>query len=315
MTTPSNAMPESSLDVQAIAPAAMSATQPFLWSVRRELWENRSIYIAPLAAAGVAMLGFFMGLFWLPHSVHRMAGMGPGEQFLMEVMPYGHTGWLLLMTAFVVGVFYSLDALYGERRDRSILFWKSLPVSDVTTVLSKASIPLVVLPVLVVVIAVVTHLVMVLISTAVLLLSGINPVTLWRQLPLFQMELVLIYGVIVLALGQAPLFAWLLLISGWGRRAAFLWAVLPPLAICAVEKFAFNTHHFAALLLYLITGGSGNAFSFRTPSGAPVDPHFIPLAQITPGRFLSSPGLWIGLAFTAVFLAAAVRLRRYREPI
>jgi ABC-2 type transport system permease protein len=233
----------------------------------------------------------------------------------MEVMPYGHTGWLLLMTAFVVGVFYSLDALYGERRDRSILFWKSLPVSDVTTVLSKASIPLVVLPVLVVVIAVVTHLVMVLISTAVLLLSGINPVTLWRQLPLFQMELVLIYGVIVLALGQAPLFAWLLLISGWGRRAAFLWAVLPPLAICAVEKFAFNTHHFAALLLYLITGGSGNAFSFRTPSGAPVDPHFIPLAQITPGRFLSSPGLWIGLAFAAIFLAAAVRLRRYREPI
>jgi hypothetical protein len=91
--------------------------------------------------------------------------------------------------------------------------------------------------------------------------------------------------------------------------------VLPPLAICAVEKFAFNTHHFAALLLYLITGGSGNAFSFRTPSGAPVDPHFIPLAQITPGRFLSSPGLWIGLAFAAIFLAAAVRLRRYREPI
>jgi len=106
-------MPESSLDVQAIAPAAMSATQPFLWSVRRELWENRSIYIAPLAAAGVAMLGFFIGLFWLPHSVHGMAGMDPGEQFLMEVMPYGHTGWLLLMTAFVVGVFYSLDALYG----------------------------------------------------------------------------------------------------------------------------------------------------------------------------------------------------------
>jgi len=315
MTTPSNAMPESSLDVQAIAPAAMSATQPFLWSVRRELWENRSIYIAPLAAAGVAMLGFFIGLFWLPHSVHARAGMDPGEQFLMEVMPYGHTGWLLLMTAFLVGVFYSLDALYGERRDRSILFWKSLPVSDVTTVLSKASIPLVVLPVLVVVIAVVTHLVMVLISTAVLLLSGMNPVTLWRQLPLFQMELVLIYGVIVLALGQAPLFAGLLLISGWARRTAFLWAVLPPLAICFIEKVLFKTMHFAHLLGYLVTGGSANAFSFRTSSGAPVDPHFIPLSQITPGRFLSSPGLWIGLVFAAAFLAAAVRLRRYREPI
>ena len=315
MTTPSNAMPESSLDAQAIAPAAMSATQPFLWSVRRELWENRSIYIAPLAAAGVAMLGFFIGLFWLPHSVHARAGMDPGEQFLMEVMPYGHTGWLLLMTAFLVGVFYSLDALYGERRDRSILFWKSLPVSDVTTVLSKASIPLVVLPVLVVVIAIVTHLLMVLISTGVLILSGINPMTLWTQLPLLQMELVLVYSVIVLALGQAPLFAGLLLISGWARRTAFLWAVLPPLAICFIEKVLFKTTHFAHLLGYLVIGGATNAFSFRTPSGAPVDPHFIPLTQITPGRFLSSPGLWIGLAFAAVFLAAAVRLRRYREPI
>jgi ABC-2 type transport system permease protein len=73
--------------------------------------------------------------------------------------------------------------------------------------------------------------------------------------------------------------------------------------------------HFAHLLGYLVTGGAANAFSFRTPNGAPVDPHFIPLSQITPGRFLSSPGLWIGLAFAAAFLAAAVRLRRYREPI
>jgi len=138
---------------------------------------------------------------------------------------------------------------------------------------------------------------------------------LWRQLPLFQLELVLLYGVIVLALGQAPLFAGLLLISGWARRTAFLWAILPPLAICFFEKVVFHTMHFAHLLGYLITGGTANAFSFRTPAGEPVDPHFIPLAQITPGRFLSSPGLWIGLAFAAVFLAAAVRLRRYREPI
>jgi ABC-2 type transport system permease protein len=312
MSTPSSAAHGSSLETQASASVEVPATQLMYWSVRREVWENRSIYIAPLAAAGVAMFGFFIGLFWLPGSMHGHAGMDP---FLMEVMPYGHTGWLLMMTAFLVGVFYSLDALYGERRDRSILFWKSLPVSDVTTVLSKASIPLVVLPVLVVAITVVTHLVMVLISTGVLILSGSNPMTLWTQLPLLQMELVLVYSVIVLALGQAPLFAGLLLISGWARRTAFLWAVLPPLAICFIEKVLFKTTHFAHLLGYLVIGGATNAFSFRTPSGAPVDPHFIPLAQITPGRFLSSPGLWIGLAFAAVFLAAAVRLRRYREPI
>jgi ABC-2 type transport system permease protein len=314
MTTPPNPVAQTPFEGQAIASAATSSTQPFYWSVRRELWENRSIYIAPLAATGVAMLGFFIGLLGLPRCM-RAVEADPGQQFLMLIMPYGHTHWLLLMTAFVVGVFYSLDALHGERRDRSILFWKSLPVSDRTTVLSKASIPLVVLPVLVVVISVVTHLIMVVISTGVLILIGTSPIAMWRQLPLFQMELVLIYGVVVLAMGQAPLFAGLLLISGWARRTAFLWAVLPPLAICFMEKVLFKTMHFAHLLGYLVTGGTANAFSFRTPSGAPVDPHFIPLAQITPGRFLSNPGLWIGLAFAAVFLAAAVRLRRNREPI
>jgi ABC-2 type transport system permease protein len=315
MTTPPNPAQRNLHEGQASSDAVMSATQPFFWSVRREVWENRSIYIAPLAAAGVAMLGFLIGLLVAPHSHHGQGSGETGEQFVMLVMPYGHTCWLLLISAFVVGVFYSLDALYGERRDRSILFWKSLPVSDVTTVLSKASIPLVVLPALVVLITIATQLIMLVISTGVLLLSGNNPMTMWKQLPLFQMQLVLIYGVIALALGQAPLFAGLLLISSWARRMAILWAILPTLAICFFEKLVFKTMHFAHLLGYLITGGTANAFSFRTPSGELVDPHFIPLAQITPGRFLSSPGLWIGLAFAAVFLAAAVRLRRYREPI
>ena len=315
MSTPPNTAHGFSSETQATGPVEMPAIQAFQWSVRRELWENRSIYIAPLAAAGVAMLGYLVGLLAAPHSLHMQGSGDTEERFIMLVMPYGHTGWLLLITAFVVGVFYSLDALYGERRDRSILFWKSLPVSDLTTVLSKASIPLVVLPMIVVVITIVTQLIMVLISSGGLLLRGVNPMTLWSELPLFQMQAVLVYGVIVLALGQAPLFAGLLLISSWARRTAFLWAVLPPLGVCALEKIIFKTTHFAHLLGYLLTGGTGNAFSFRTPSGAPVDPHFIPLAQITPGRFLSSPGLWIGLAFAAVFLAAAVRLRRYREPI
>ena len=315
MSTPPNTAHGFSSETQATGPVEMPAIQAFQWSVRRELWENRSIYIAPLAAAGIAMLGYLVGLLAAPHSLHMQGSGDTEERFVMLVMPYGHTDWLLLITAFVVGVFYSLDALYGERRDRSILFWKSLPVSDLTTVLSKASIPLVVLPMIVVVITIVTQLIMVLISSGGLLLRGVNPMTLWSELPLFQMQAVLVYGVVVLALGQAPLFAGLLLISSWARRTAFLWAVLPPLGVCALEKIIFKTTHFAHLLGYLLTGGTGNAFSFRTPSGAPVDPHFIPLAQITPGRFLSSPGLWIGLAFAAVFLAAAVRLRRYREPI
>src|SRR5260370_34130029 len=247
MSTETNGGAESAVSAGVTDPGYNTEkTRPMYWSVRRELWETRSIYIAPLIVAGVQVFGFAISTIGLAERRRGVLLLDPAHQRAAIEMPYDVAAMMMIFTAFIIAVFYCLDALHGERRDRSILFWKSLPVSDVTTVLSKASIPLVVLPVLVVVIAVVTHLVMVLISTAVLLLSGINPVTLWRQLPLFQMELALLYGVIVLALGQAPLFAWLLLISGCGRRAAFLWAVLPPLAICAVEKFAFNTHHFAA---------------------------------------------------------------------
>jgi ABC-2 type transport system permease protein len=330
MTSPSNAMPDSPLESQGIAsqvsaPATLSETRPFYWSIRRELWENRSVCIAPLAAAAVGMLAFLISLVGLPRSVRSPASSGAMNHFaqysaaerqrLMLAMPYGHVAWLLLLTAFLVGFFYSLDALHGERRDRSILFWKSLPVSDLTTVLAKASIPLVVLPLLVFAITITTQLVMWLMSSAVLLISGVGLATFWTQLPLFQMEFVLLYALIVIALWHAPIYAWLLLVSAWARRAAILWAVLPLLAVAAFERIAFRTSHFGSLLGDRLYGFAPNAFALMTPEGVPVDPHFIPLAQLTPGKFLMSPSLWTGLVFAAIFLAAAVRLRHNREPI
>src|SRR5207245_2315921 len=103
-----------------------------------------------------------------------------------------------------------LDALHGERRDRSILFWKSLPVSDLTTVLSKASIPLVVLPLLTFTITVAMQLIMLLLSSAVLLGSGLNVATLWTQLSFVQMSLLLLYHLMTVhALWPAPIYGWL----------------------------------------------------------------------------------------------------------
>jgi ABC-2 type transport system permease protein len=151
---------------------------------------------------------------------------------------------------------------------------------------------------------------MLLLSTAVLLGSGLSVTTLWTHLPLWHMSLMLLYHLLAIhALWYAPIFGGLLLVSGWARRAPFLWAALPLLAIGVVEKIAFNTSHFAAMLGHRISGGPEGAAS--TVGGMSMDS----LTQLTPGQFLISPGLWIGLAVTAVFLAAAVRLRRYREPI
>ena len=267
MNTPSNAMPESPLDSQAIAPAAMSATRPLYWSVRRELWENRSIYIAPLAVAAVVLFGFLISTIGLPAACATRRRSTRRSSEPCSQSRTTSLRLLIMVTAFIVGMFYCLDALHGERRDRSILFWKSLPVSDLTTVLSKASIPLVVLPLLTFAIAVATQLIMLLLSTAVLLVSGLSAATLWTQLPLFQMSLVLLYGLTVHALWYAPIYGWLLLVSAWARRAPFLWAVLPLLAIGVVEKIAFNTSHFASMLKYRLMGCAAEAFAFTARSG------------------------------------------------
>ncbi len=222
---------------------------------------------------------------------------------------------MLMFTVFLVGVFYCLDALHGERRDRSILFWKSLPVSDLTTVLSKATVPLVILPLLAFAITICVQLIMLLMTSVVLIFHGVSPATTWTHFSVFQNWIVLLYGLVALALWHAPIYGWLLLVSGWARRATFLWAVLPWLAIFIVEKIAFNPAHFAAMIGRRLTGSFENAFVVvKQPHGAVV-PVVDRLTQLDPVKFLSSPGLWIGLAFAAAFLTAAVRQRRYRGPL
>lgn len=287
-------------------------TRPLYTSVRRELWENRSIYMAPVAVAAFVLFGFLIKTTTLRRRMSSVSAFDPAKQQETVNLPFNVVAGLVVVTAFIVGVFYCLDALYGERRDRSILFWKSLPVSDRTTVLAKASVPLVVLPLLNLAIIVITQLVMLLASIIVMLGDSAGFATMWAHLKIFQLWVAVLYALIAIALWHAPIYAWLLLISAWAKRAAVLWAVLPILAIGALERMAFGTSEFMALVGYRLTGWFKQGFVVL-PKGS--KDALEPLAALTPWKFLGTPGLWIGLAFTAVFLAAAVRLRRNREPI
>jgi ABC-2 type transport system permease protein len=288
-----------------------ATTKPFFWSVRRELWENRSLYIAPLIVAVVQVFGFGISAIGLAERRRGVLLLDPAIQRARIGEPYDVAAMMMIFTVFIIGVFYCLDALHGERRDRSILFWKSLPVSDLTTVLSKVTVPLVILPVIAFVIIVCVQLIMVLMTGAVLLAHGMSPATTWTHFPVFQNWIVLLYGLVAIALWHAPIYGWLLLVSGWVRRAAFLWAVLPLIAINILEKVAFGTSHFASMLMNRLVGFAPNAFDFQGRAKHTIDS----LAQLTPGRYLSTPGLWIGFAFAAAFIAATVRLRRYRGPL
>jgi ABC-2 type transport system permease protein len=303
-------VPELPLEQQAGVPAAMARTRPFYWSVRRELWENRSVVVAPVVVGAVILIAFLVNAIYLAGRPGGVLELHIPNQPTPIEQPYAIAAILIALSGVLVGAFYSMEALHRERVDRSIVFWKSLPVSDLCTVLSKAAIPLLVLPLLMAAVIVVTHLGMLLLNSLVRLASGAGLAALRTQTPLFELWITLLYGVLVLALWHAPLYAWLLLVSGWARRAAFLWASLPLIAVCILEKIAFNTSYFASFLQDRFSGWWAAAFGYQRPCCVP---H--PLSTLTPGTLLSAPGLWIGLAIAAIFLAGAVRLRRCSGPI
>src|SRR5215472_9184402 len=115
MNTRSDAIP-SSFDSQGTPPAVMSATRPMHWSIRRELWEYRSIYIAPLAVSAVSIFGYLIATMGRALTLSDLA-----QRRAVLEEPYHFVTALIMGTTFIVAIFYCLDALHGERRDRSIL--------------------------------------------------------------------------------------------------------------------------------------------------------------------------------------------------
>jgi ABC-2 type transport system permease protein len=296
-------------DIRSQNPAG-AQPRPLYWSIRREVWENRSVYVAPLIVAAVVLFGSLIGTMTVAAKTHR-SRLEPAKQRTAVSRPMLMAPAPIMLTTFLVGIFYALDALYGERRDRSILFWKSLPVSDATAVLAKASIPLLVLPLIAIALGIATQFLLLLMSGPALMANRINPARLGAEVFLAE-PLIMLYGMTAHVLWFAPIYGWLLMISAWARRAPVLWAVVPPLAIMALERMAAGTSQFARLMAYRFSGAMTEAFAIKGHGGGD---DIIRLGNLTPFRFLSAPGLWIGLVLTMLFLAAAVRLRRNREPI
>ncbi len=311
MTSSSEAMNET----PAIAMTTASAgTRPFFWSVRRELWENRSIYLAPAIAAGVALAGIVIASISPHHTQVRASQPLPSGALLL--IPYGVAIGAIVVTGALVGIFYCLGALNGERRDRSILFWKSLPVSNVTTVASKVFTPMVVLPVVILATLIVTHLVTLAVQAAGMAAHGQSLAPL-GDIPFLRVWLGMAWGLFATSLWWAPIYGWLLMVSAWAKRMTFLWAVLPPIGLMVFERLAFDSGHVAAILRDRLNGSL--AVAFKVPPGQPGPretlSHIIDLPTPDPVGLLTSPGLWIGLVVGGAFVAAAVWLRRRAEPV
>ncbi len=280
--------------------------RPLYWSVRRELWEHRSLYMAPLIVAAVTLIGVLISVLTsMAKSLAKVAALDPVQQMSQLSAPYSALALMVLITSVLVGCFYCLDALHGERRDRSILFWKSLPVSDTTTVLAKAGIPMMVLPLIAFVIITMMQLVTVFVSTLVVLTHGISVTTLWSKLPFMQMPVGLFYFLVVTALWYAPVYAWLLFISAWAKRGTFVWAVVPPLALIAFVATIGGGSAVTSVIKSRLIGAAEQGFSISSRGEMLPDPV----------KFLSNPEVWMGLLIAAGLLFATIRLRRRREPL
>jgi ABC-2 type transport system permease protein len=302
----------------AIPPRVRGKTSPFetyFWSVRREIWEHKSLYVAPLAVAALMVLGAIFSTLRIAAYVHHQPEITGANAAQIRMAAFGASALAIIVVEAVVSFFYCLAALNGERRDRSILFWKSLPISDLTAVLAKASIPLLIMPVFDFVVIIALQTILLILGSIGAMLQGAGPGLMGADLHLPQMWAFLLYGLVVTTLWYAPIFGWLLMVSAWSKRAPFLWAVLPPLALALVERLSLNTNVIGNLLHDRV-GGFKVAFQDGGISNRATFPQDVDPLQLTdPGAFLASPGLWGGLIAAAVFLAATVYFRRNRDPV
>lgn len=270
------------------------------WTVRREIWEHRLLISAPLGVAAVVLVGFVIG--W-PFGIGTMIAGDSAGRHSATGMAQDFAAFIGMVTGGVAAIFYCLDALHGERRDRSILFWKSLPVSDAEAVLAKLCVPMLVIPVMVFAAVVLLTTAMLSIGSAILAVEGHSVSAIWHGFPIrFSC---LAYALVVSAPWYAPIYCGLLLVSVWARHVPFLWAALPLILIGTADKLVFHSGRVTSFYLYRALGWFDEALR--------VDKAGLPIARDT-ARYLASPGLWLGLAVAVVLFVAAVRMRRRANP-
>ena len=323
------------------------------WLLRREFWEHKgSMFWAPaiVSALLVLLVGgtliYGLATHGAPGFVHvngqtmshgAFAAAMPAEtrEMVSRVASgmYLAAGAPLFIILAGVVFFYCLGALYDERRDRSILFWKSLPVSDATTVLSKVITALCVAPVIVLVLDVIASLALLFIGTLGLSLNGIHLFgTLLTQPDLYLQPLRLLALLPVYAIWALPTIGWLLLVSSWAKTKPFLWAVGVPLIVLLLVKWiSYTLENFSGMPLNImpvaqevvarLLGGSVPGIWFSFTEGIPAairesardqGPDMGALFEASWMTLLTVQA-WIGALAGAAMIFAAMRLRRWRD--
>lgn len=294
--------------------------------LRRELWEHRAIYIAPLVIALVMSLMSLTGQVTISAFGHEVDLAIIGASSAGEIERQAAiTAILMVFTsifalgAWILMIFYSLDALYAERRDKSILFWRSLPVTDAETVISKLLTAVLVIPLTAFAFVVVTHLLnLILWSIWLSIQGGDAGHLLWSAAPLFDNWAATLIIAVAMPLWLSPLIGWFLFVSAFTRRSPLLIAFLPMFVVPMLEKMVSSTSLFWDAIFVrsvrppLFKGIDVSRIFDEDNFQIAADTASL-LAKIDLARFLSSPSMWLGLVVCGLFTTAAIYIRRYRD--
>lgn len=296
--------------------------------VRREVWEHRSIWVTPAAVALVVTLLTIASF---------VAASGFGEAKDMAIILASNVSdaersaaliafligntIVFLMAMWLLMIFYSLDALNAERKDKSILFWRSLPITDAETVVSKLITAMILIPSVTFVAVAVSQLVNLILMSIWISFEGGSPGHLiWGSLPLFDTWLATLIVLLAIPVWISPLLGWFLFVSAWTKRSPFLTAFLPIAVLPILEYVVFRTSILGDAIV--------NRFSMKTMPlfdldvfrffddhkfRSAVEEGVSLLALLDPGKFVISLDLWLGLVVCGLFMTAAIYVRRYRD--
>ena len=275
----------------------------YLWLIRREFWERRAIWLVPAVISAMLIL---LALFGRTQFISDV----PMESPYIAKVYLGFIGGLFLTIMMLYSTLYLLDCLYDERRDRSVLFWKSLPISDTDTVLSKLLVGVIAIPLVSLVAADVTSLIVAFIVSlrARSMVGG----ALWDGSTWLQIQALWIYVIVTAAIWYLPVAGWCMMVSAWVKRAPMFWSVLPLLVIYLIERFFLGTHYLASVLGHRL-GGYTHAAFHGSWNGTEVTATAWKFIDIE--GFFGNPATWIGLAVGAAMIVAAIQMRMRRTEI
>lgn len=295
--------------------------------LKREIWEHRSIYVTPVAIASIVTLGVLAGLMFASgltaeldiaiFGAQNLAG-DPERKAALTVFFLG-TSWIFIVAVAILTVFYCLDSLYAERKDKSILFWRSLPVTDAETVVSKLLTAIVVIPSVTVLGIIVTHLInLIVVSIWVSMKGGDGGMLIWGSISLLDNWLAAFIVVIACGIWMSPFVGWFLLVSAYTKRSPLLMAFMPLILIGLLEGIIFRSHVFAENViargdgLPLFRTGNIERFFDEDQWRIAEDATSL-LVHLDVLQFLTSPAMWAGVLVCGLLSTGAIYVRRFRD--